>query len=355
MLEKFLILRQKRKELTDAMSRPEISTNPTEMKKLGREFNLMDKLMHPLDQYEEIWTSLQEDRHILENEEDEDLRAIASSEIEELEAEELRLRNQLIAGLMPSDPNDGKNVIVEIRAGTGGDEAGLFAGDLFRMYQRLAEIKGWKIEIIGESPTNLGGYKEIIFAVEGDDAYDTLQYEGGVHRVQRVPKTETSGRIHTSAASVTVLPEAEEEDIEIADDDIRIDFYAASGHGGQHVNRTYSAVRIVHLPTGIISTCQDEKSQHKNKAKAMRVLKSRLMQKQQEERDKELMSTRRNQIRSGDRSEKIRTYNFPQNRITDHRIGYTAYNLTDFLQGSVDELIAALHDADVQAFMDDLE
>ncbi len=355
MLDKFLILRQKREELTDEMSKPEISTNPKSMKKLGREFNRIDRLMKPLDEYEQVYNSLEEDKEILENEQDEELRQIASNEIEELSQREDSLRKKLISGLMPPDPNDGKNIIMEIRAGTGGDEAGLFAGDLFRMYQRLAEVKGWKIEIINENSTNLGGYKEIIFVVEGDDAYETLQYEGGVHRVQRVPKTETSGRIHTSAASVTVLPEAEEEDIEISDDDLRIDYYAASGHGGQHVNRTYSAVRIVHIPTGLISTCQDEKSQHKNRAKALRVLKSRLMQKQQEERDRELMSTRRNQIRSGDRSEKIRTYNFPQNRITDHRIGYTAYNLSDFLEGNIMELVEALKDADVQAFMDDLE
>ncbi len=351
MLEKFLTMRERYHELEQQMALPENSTNPKKMAKLGREYSKLGKLMPYLDDYEKVIENIVEDEKIIEDSKDSELCEIARTEMESLQERCDALEKKLLEGLMADDPNEGKNVIVELRAGTGGDEAGLFAGDLYRMYTRLAERKGWNIEIMSSNATNLGGFKEIIFIVEGDDAYNYFQYEGGVHRVQRVPQTETSGRIHTSAASVMVLPEAEKEDVEISSDELRIDYYAASGHGGQSVNRTYSAVRIVHLPTGIIATCQDEKSQHKNRDKAMRVLRARLNQKIEEEKQKELSSSRRNQVRSGDRSEKIRTYNFPQNRITDHRINFTAYNLTELLDGDVEDLHDALVNADIQKFL----
>jgi peptide chain release factor 1 len=250
---------------------------------------------------------------------------------------------------MPRDPNDEKNVVMEIRAGTGGEEAALFAGDLFRMYCRFAERNGWKVELMSQNPTGIGGFKEVIFTVEGSGAYSRLKYERGVHRVQRVPETEASGRIHTSAATVAVLPEAEEVDIEIDSDDLRVDVYRSSGHGGQSVNTTDSAVRITHLPTGMVVTCQDEKSQLKNKAKAMRILRSRLLERKVEEQRASMAHERRAQVGSGDRSERVRTYNFPQGRVTDHRIGLTLYKLNSFLDGDLDEMIDALAAADEAA------
>jgi peptide chain release factor 1 len=244
--------------------------------------------------------------------------------------------------LLPKDPNDEKNVIVEIRAGTGGEEAALFAGDLFRMYNRYAEKRGWKAEIIDSNPTELGGFKEVVFEINGNGAYSRLKYESGVHRVQRVPTTEAGGRIHTSAATVAVLPEAQEIDIDINPNDLRIDIFRASGHGGQGVNTTDSAVRITHIPTGMVVTCQDERSQLKNKEKAMKVLRARLMEKAQMEQNQKIAQDRRSQVGSGDRSERIRTYNFPQGRITDHRIGLTIHQLTSVLEGELDEIIDAL-------------
>ena len=251
--------------------------------------------------------------------------------------------------MIPPDPNDDKSVIFEIRAGTGGEEAALFAGDLFRMYGRYAESKGWKVEILSSSPTDLGGFKEVIFAVEGDRAYGRLKYEAGVHRVQRVPATESSGRIHTSTATVAVLPEAEEVDVVIEPKDIRVDTFCSSGHGGQGVNTTYSAVRITHLPTGIVVSCQDERSQIQNRERAMRVLRSRLKALMEEQQAQEISLARRSQVGTGERSEKIRTYNFPQNRVTDHRIGYTTHKLQQILDGELDEIIDALAFSDEQA------
>ena len=244
--------------------------------------------------------------------------------------------------LLPKDPDDEKNVIVEIRAGTGGEEAALFAGDLFRMYTRYAEAQGWKVEILNANPTELGGFKEIIFMVEGKGAYNRLKFESGVHRVQRVPVTEAGGRIHTSAASVIVLPEAEEVDVELDPNDLRIDVFRASGHGGQHVNTTDSAVRITHLPTGIVVSCQDEKSQLKNREKALKVLRARLLDQMRQEQQEELAKTRRSLVRSGDRSERIRTYNFPQNRVTDHRVGLTLHRLDAVIAGDLEEIISTL-------------
>lgn len=272
---------------------------------------------------------------------DPELGELAAAEIEELEQKRARLLSELREMVMPRDPNDEKNVIMEIRAGTGGEEAALFAADLYRMYTRYADRQGWHTEVMSCTPTDLGGFKEIVFLIEGKGAYSRLKMESGVHRVQRIPVTESSGRIHTSTATVAVLPEVEEVEIEIDPDDLRIDTYCSSGHGGQSVNTTYSAVRITHLPTGLVVTCQDEKSQLKNKEKAMRVLRSRLMEMKKRERDQEIANARRSQVGTGERSEKIRTYNFPQDRVTDHRLGITLHNLEAILDGEIDPLIEA--------------
>jgi peptide chain release factor 1 len=270
------------------------------------------------------------------------MRKLAKEEIEALQSEISELERDLKRLLVPKDPYDEKNIILEIRAGTGGEEAALFAADLFKMYTRYAEEKGWKTEILSQSSTGIGGFKEIIVLIEGQDVYSRLKHDSGIHRVQRVPETETQGRIHTSAVTVAVLPEAEDVDVEIQPEDLRIDVYRSSGHGGQHVNVTDSAVRITHLPTGLVVTCQDEKSQHKNKAKAMKVLRSRLLDAQRAEQQSKISEARRNMVGSGDRSEKIRTYNFPQGRISDHRIGLNLYKLDGILAGQLDLILDPL-------------
>jgi peptide chain release factor 1 len=271
-----------------------------------------------------------------------DVREMARAEIAELEEERAALEQQLKVLLIPKDPNDTKNIILEVRAGTGGDEAALFAGNLFRMYTRYAERQGWKVELLSSAESEAGGFKEVIALVSGKGVYSRFKYESGTHRVQRVPETEAQGRIHTSACTVAVLPEAEDVDVDIDPTDLRIDLYRASGAGGQHVNKTESAVRITHIPTGVVVSCQDEKSQHKNKAKAMKVLKSRLLDSMQAEQRAQMAADRKSQVGSGDRSERIRTYNFPQGRCTDHRIGLTLYKLDGIMQGDLDELFDAL-------------
>jgi len=291
---------------------------------------------------EKLRSQLAEARDMAESSEDGDLRELAAAEAEDLAAQETEVAESLRRLLLPKDPLADRAAVVEIRAGTGGDEAGLFAGDLFRMYTRYAERKRWSVELVNVSEGEVGGYKEVVFVVRGKDAYGELRNESGVHRVQRVPATESQGRIHTSAATVAVLPEAEEVDLEIREEDLRIDVYRSSGPGGQSVNTTDSAVRVTHIPTGVVVTCQDEKSQHKNKAKALKVLRSRLLDARLAAQEAERARERKTQVGTGDRSAKIRTYNFPQGRVTDHRIGLTLYRLHDILDGDLEELVQAL-------------
>jgi peptide chain release factor 1 len=348
MQEKIRQLEQRYQEISEEMGKPEVVTDREQYSKLAKEYASLEPIVKKNQMYQRALGQWEDTRHILENETDEELIELAKEELLKLEQQVENLEKEIHRLLIPPDPNDEKNVVMEIRAGTGGDEAGIFAGDLFRMYQKFCEAQGWKIELIDASYAERGGFKEIIFSITGNNVYGRLKYESGVHRVQRVPETETQGRIHTSASSVVVLPEAADIEVEINANDLRIDVFRSSGHGGQSVNTTDSAVRIVHLPTGVMATCQDEKSQHKNKAKAMKVLKARLydleMQKQQEH----LTNQRRSMIRSGDRSDKIRTYNYPQSRVTDHRIQLTLYRLAEIMEGKLDFLIDQLLVADLE-------
>ena len=313
----------------------------------AREHRRLSPIVEKSHQFIKITNQIDDDINIL-NSDDKDLKEIAKAEIEDLQISLEKLEKELKVLLLPHDPTDDKNTIIEIRAGTGGDEAALFAADLYRMYTRFAERNSWKYSVMESNAIGIGGFKEIIFSVEGDGVYGFMKFESGVHRVQRVPKTETSGRVHTSAATVAVLPEAEEADIEILDSDLKIDTYRASGAGGQHVNKTESAIRITHIPTGVVVTCQDETSQHKNKAAALKVLRSRLLAAQQEKIASERAKARKNMVSTGDRSAKIRTYNFPQGRITDHRINFTAYNLEGVMDGQINSIIENLKLADQQ-------
>jgi peptide chain release factor 1 len=342
MLEKLQSIEERFEELGRLMAEPEVAMDPRRYREVAKEHRELSRVVETFREYKSLQRTIAEDRAVLAESEDAELRELAESEIKELEPRLHELEEELKLLLIPRDPNDSKNVIVEIRAGTGGEEAGLFAGDLFRMYTRFAERQGWRVEVLSSNPQGIGGFKEIIFMVSGEDAYGKLKYESGVHRVQRVPETESSGRIHTSAASVAVLPEAEEIDIEIDPHDLKIDVFRSSGPGGQSVNTTDSAVRITHLPTGMVVTCQDEKSQHKNKAKALKVLRARLLEKKQQEEEEKLAASRRSMVGSGDRSAKIRTYNFPQGRVTDHRIGLTLYRLAEILDGDLDDIIEQL-------------
>jgi peptide chain release factor 1 len=330
-------------ELNRKLADPETSGKPNLLRDLSREHRELEKIVETYRSLKKVDGDLQGNRDILATERDADLLAMAKEELGALEQQKASIEEELRKLLLPKDPNDGKNVILEIRAGTGGDEAALFAGELFRMYSRYAEQHGWKIEVMSTSDGAQGGYKEVIAMIEGDGAYSALKYESGVHRVQRVPATETQGRIHTSAASVAVLPEAEEAEIEVLDKDLRIDVYRSSGPGGQSVNTTDSAVRITHIPSGLVVACQDEKSQHKNKAKALKILRARLLEKVREEQEAKLAAERKQMVKSGDRSDKIRTYNFPQDRLTDHRIGLTVHNLPSIMQGSLDHVVSSLH------------
>ena len=328
------------------MSDPKVISDNRLFTKLSREHKDLAEVVAVGQKYRKLLTTIDEARKIIADGSDAELVGLAEQELEQSETELQPIEIRLKLLLLPRDPNDSKNVIVEIRAGTGGDEAGLFVADLFRMYSRYADTKGFKVELLNSSPTGVGGLKEVIFSVSGENVFSDLKYESGVHRVQRVPATEASGRIHTSAASVAVLPEADEVDIAISPEDLRIDVFRSSGPGGQSVNTTDSAVRITHIPTGTVVSCQDEKSQLKNKTKAMKVLRARLLDHAVAEQQAKIASARKSMVGSGDRSEKIRTYNFPQNRVTDHRINLTLYKLTDVLEGDLYEFIATLHSKD---------
>jgi len=342
MFKKLEEVEEKFEELTEKLSDPNIIADRQTFQKIARERAGLSELIETFREYRQIKGNLDDNLEIAELEEDPELKVMASEEIPALEKELAELEQKLKALLIPSDPNDDKNILLEIRAGTGGEEAALFAADLFRMYQRFAEEKRWKIEVLSQSVTGLGGMKEIIALISGDSVYSELKYESGVHRVQRVPTTETSGRIHTSACTVAVLPEAEDIDLQIDEKELRVDIYRASGPGGQGVNTTDSAIRITHLPSGIVVTCQDERSQHKNKARAMKILKTRVLDLKTQKQNDERSATRKSMVGSGDRSEKIRTYNFPQNRLSDHRIGLSLHNLLGILDGHLDEVIIPL-------------
>ena len=342
--EKLKEIKRRFEEVEQLMADPEVATDPQRMSELSQEHGELREIVEVIDRYESMLDERDSLRELIDEESDEELLEMARTELEELEAELPAVEEELRMKLIPKDPEDSKSAILEIRAGTGGDEAALFAGDLYRLYTKYAESKGWTYEVMDSSHGTQGGFKEIIVSIQGKGAYGTLKYESGVHRVQRVPETESSGRIHTSAATVAVLPEAEEVDIDVNPSELKIDTFRASGPGGQSVNTTDSAIRITHMPTKLVVTCQDEKSQHKNKAKAMRVLRSRLYEKKLEERRKKRDEARRSMVGSGDRSAKIRTYNFPQDRVTDHRLEGSDKNhaLQSIIDGDLDPIIEAL-------------
>lgn len=346
MLEKLQKIKDEYQAIEKELSHPDISSDPQKLRDLSKKQASLSEYIGLIDEYEKVIKSLQEDEIIIDNEKDSELVKMAEEEIEKLSAQKINLEKELQVLLLPKDPNDEKDVIMEIRAGVGGDEAALFAADLYRMYSRYAEDNGYRIELITSSRTGIGGLKEIIFSLKGDSVYQKLKYESGVHRVQRIPETEKNGRIHTSTVTVAVLPEAEEVELELDPKDLKIDVYRSSGPGGQSVNTTDSAVRVTHLPTGLIVSCQDEKSQHKNKDKALKVLRSRLLYEKQEQQRKEQGDARKSQIGTGERSEKIRTYNYPQDRITDHRIKFSTNNIQKLLDGNLDVLINKLFEED---------
>ncbi|MGA1825426.1 MAG: peptide chain release factor 1 [bacterium] len=344
MLEKLSQLETRYEELNTLLAKPEVITDQKKFKEYAKAQAELEKIVLKYREYKNLNSQIEEAKHIIKHEaKDQELREMAKMELEDLAERFNSLEHEIKVLLLPKDPNDDKNIILEIRAGTGGEEAALFAADLYRMYSKYADLKRWKTETLSMHAMGSGGFKEMIVSIQGDQVYSQLKYEMGVHRVQRVPVTEASGRIHTSAVTIAVLPEAEEVEVEIDPNDIRVDIFRSSGPGGQSVNTTDSAVRITHIPTGIVVSCQDEKSQHKNKAKGMRVLRARLLKMMQEEQQNQISQNRRSQVGSGDRSEKIRTYNFPQNRVTDHRIGLSLYKLNSILEGELDVLIEPIN------------
>ena len=346
-MDKVQAVENKFMDLEQQISDPSVIARQDEWQKLTKEHASLMPIVETFRKYKDITSTIDGDKEIIDDpDSDDDLIAMAKEEMNGLTKEQADLEDQMHVLMLPKDPRDDKNVIMEIRAGAGGDEAALFAGDLFRMYMKYIEKQpGWKTSIISSNAPELGGFKEVVFSVEGSGVYGKLKYESGVHRVQRVPVTEAGGRIHTSTATVAVLPEAEDVEIDLNMDDVRVDYFRASGAGGQHVNKTSSAVRMTHIPTGMVVECQDERSQLENRAKALRVLKARLLDQAQQKADAELTEERRSQVGTGDRSERIRTYNFPQGRVTDHRINLTLYKLDDILNGDIDEFIQALAEA----------
>ena len=328
-------------ELTAKLADPAVVGDREKFTQIAREHAELSEIVNTYREYKKVLSEIEGNKELLEDS-DEELVRLAREELKQLEARREELEKRLMLLLLPKDPNDEKNIMLEIRAGTGGEEAALFAADLFRMYSRYAERKGWEVEILDVNPTGLGGFKEIIALIKGRGAYSRLKYESGVHRVQRIPETESGGRIHTSAVTVAVLPEADEVDVEIRPEDLKIDTMRASGAGGQHVNKTESAVRITHIPTGIVVYCANERSQHQNRARAMQILRTRLYERKLREQEEKIQAARRSQVGTGDRSERIRTYNFPQNRVTDHRIGLTLYRLEQVLDGELDDIIDSL-------------
>jgi peptide chain release factor 1 len=339
-------IKNKFDSINEQLSDPSISSDRERLISLTRERSDLTEIVEAYSKYAVILKNIKGNKEIIDTVSDSELVSMALAELEELKIERDKLEEEIKLLILPKDPNDDKDIIMEVRAGTGGEEAALFAGDLFRMYSRYAEMRGWKIELIDMNDTGLGGVKEVIFSVTGNNVYGDMKFESGVHRVQRVPETEGSGRVHTSAASVAVLPEAEDVQIEINQNDLKIDIFRAGGAGGQNVNKVETAVRITHLPTKIVVQCQDERSQLKNRQKAMKVLKARLYDMELKKQNAEISAQRKLMVGSGDRSDKIRTYNFPQNRMTDHRIGLTLYNLSNIMEGQIDELIEQLKIAD---------
>ena len=346
LIEKLEKIKEKYELINEQLSDSSFASDREKMISLGKESSELEEIVKVYEQYSTVLQNIDGNNEIISSGGDQELVELAEAELGELNEEKEKLEEEIRIILLPKDPNDNKDVIVEVRAGTGGQEAALFADDIFRMYSRYAELRGWKLEMIDLNDTGLGGIKEVVFSLSGDEVYGDMKFESGVHRVQRVPTTEASGRVHTSAASVAILPEAEDVQIEINPTELKIDIYRSGGAGGQNVNKVETAVRITHLPSGIVVQCQDERSQLKNRQKAMKVLKARLYDLELKKQSDKISAQRKSMVRSGDRSDKIRTYNFPQNRVTDHRIGLTLYNLTGIIEGNLDEMIEQLKIAD---------
>ena len=342
MLEKLKILKDRFDELSDLLIKPDIISDQSRYIKISKEYKDLKTVVDKKNEYEEVLSNISEAKEIIKNENDKEMIELANLELNEAQAKVVKIEDDLKKLLIPKDPDDSKNIVMELRAGTGGDEASIFAGDLFRMYSKYAEKQGWKVNLVDYNEGTAGGYKEIIFEVNGENVYGTMKFESGVHRVQRVPQTETQGRVHTSAATVIVLPEAEEFDVELNMQDVRIERTTSTGPGGQSVNTTYSAIKLHHEPTGIIVSCQDQKSQHKNLDKALKVLRSRLYELEMKKREEADSAKRNSMVSSGDRSAKIRTYNYPQGRVTDHRINLTLYDLQNIVNGDIDKLVEEL-------------